>query len=193
MTRKKSPQKPTGNVLDELTLGLSNLLDTFNDTLSDVSQRLENGQSGEVRRNFDLQTSNGPVRAEAGIKVKFADVGQTEFVEPKSSSVGQRSQGGMRQSSGPSGSASGKKLRSIEFEVLEDPDCWRLVADIPGAEKQDVTMHAENGELVIETTGTRRFRGRCTLPDGLTPSDLEVTLRNGILELIGRKPGAVSE
>lgn len=193
MTRKKRPQKSTGSVLDELTVGFSSLLETFNDTLSDVSQRLENGQSGEIRRNFDFETKNGPVRAEAGIRVRFAETGRTAAKDSGSSSVRQRPQGGTHKTSPGAALSSGNAVRTIEFEILQDPDCWRLVADLPGVERRDVDLHSDNGELVIETTGTRRFRGRCILPDGLTPSDLEVTLRNGILELIGRKPGAISE
>ena len=80
----------------------------------------------------------------------------------------------------------------MDFEILEDAGAWRLTADIPGVEESELSLGIADGELVIESTGARRFRGATDVPDGVALEDIEVSLRNGILELsclTGKAPG----
>lgn len=191
MTRGRRPRSPSGNPLEDLTTGFSGLLDTLGDALSEVSQRLESGQSSELRRSFDLETRNGPVRAEAGIRVKFAEPqggGSTQpFTKKKGTQTPQSANTEPGAKTPPTPAA---VVRPIDFELTEDAETWRLVADIPGVEEQDISMKREDGELVIETTGRRTFYGRSVIPGWLSLDEVQVNFRNGILELVGQKSEA---
>jgi HSP20 family molecular chaperone IbpA len=78
----------------------------------------------------------------------------------------------------------------MDFEVFEDSGIWRLTADIPGVEEHEVCLARGDGDLVIETKGVRRFRCVSPLPEGIGPDDLEMSLRNGILELTAAVAGS---
>lgn len=174
--------KPGSDPLGDLRLGFNGLLGALGEALSEISERLEDGEAGEVRRSFEVDTGRGPLRAEAGVRVRFADPGRTAplgaervMTRPvKDAAAPART---------PAGAAAERPPRPIDFEIVEDAGTWRLTADIPGVEEGELSLGLADGELAIETTGARRYSGRAALPAGATPKDIGVSLRNGILEL----------
>lgn len=178
MSRDRKNSDASGNSPGDIRLGLDGLLGALGDVIAEVSERLESGQSREVRKSFEVDTGRGPVRAEAGVRVRFADDGgrsQTSS-RPAAQPVNPR-----RPS--PPTSSSESKVRAIDYDVFDDGDTWRLSADIPGVDQGELNLADDDRELVIETTGARKFAARCPLPEGVSAKDLDVSLRNGILEL----------
>lgn len=165
--------------LGDITAGFGTLIDALGAAISEISERLDKGETGEVRRSFEVDTGKGPIRAEAGVRVRFADQGPR--AEPTG---GVRAHAPHRSATtGQAQPRSSPPSRPIDVEILEDAGTWRLTADIPGVEKDEVALAISEGELVIETTGRRRFEGRAAVPDGITLDDIGLSLRNGILEL----------
>lgn len=192
MTHDDKPRKPGGDPLGEFAAGFGGLMNALGAAISEISERLDVGETGEVRRSFEVDTGKGPVRAEAGVRIRFADAaGRGEersgrpFARPVNAPAPAAKQA-------PAGAGQGRAVRPLDFDILEDAETWRLTADIPGVEADEITLDVVDGRLVIETTGPRRYRGSADLPAGVLREDIGLTLRNGILEL-SCKPGRAAD
>ena len=87
-----------------------------------------------------------------------------------------------------------------EVDVGEDNEHFRLLADMPGVERQAVEMTVENGVLTIEGPalverpqgytlvgqefGVGRYRRDFTLPDAVDSEHIKAKLRHGVLEVL---------
>ncbi len=97
-------------------------------------------------------------------------------------------------------------------DIIERPDSYMLKADLPGLEKDDITINVDNRTLTIsgEKGETKReskkgnyyhlersFGSFCrsfTLPSHVDEKKVEAHYKNGVLELILKKTGdAVSK
>ena len=68
----RTRSSPRGRAaLRQIDLQLDGLLGKLGDTLGEMIERLEDGETGEFRRSHELQTPRGPVRAEAGLRVRM--------------------------------------------------------------------------------------------------------------------------
>lgn len=166
------PRKKINDVRQAIDLQLDGLLGELGKTLGDVFSRLENA-TGEVRRSHSFDTSNGPVRAEAGIRIR---VGDEEY------------------SSGPTKSAPKKKAepnpaetsvpRDVSATILVEPGLWSLSAELPGMTEDNLTFSIDAGQLHIHAEGQgRAYSGKFDVPDVLTLDAITVHMRNGILDL----------
>ena len=91
------------------------------------------------------------------------------------------------------------------IDIVEEPDSFVLKADVPGLEKDDISIDVEGRTLVIsgEKNETKREHGkgkyyhlersfgsfsRCfTLPSNIDEKKIEAHYKNGVLELTLRK------
>ncbi|MEO0918700.1 MAG: Hsp20/alpha crystallin family protein [Pseudomonadota bacterium] len=180
MSRDPKDRKGGGDPMGEIRTGFEGLFGTLGEVISEIADRLETGEAREVRKSFEWNTEKGPVRAEAGVRMRFADAGGTSRPtrsRPMAEPVNPER---------PAAKAQPKATeapRPIDFEILDDGSTWRLSADLPGVAEAELSLTGDDGELVIETTGKRRYHAVCPLPPGVTADQLAVTLRNGILEL----------
>ncbi len=183
MTRNDKDDRPASDPLSEIGRGFSGLMNALGEAIAEVSERLDVGESGEVRRSFEMDTGKGPLRAEAGVRVRFADngagapgAGASKMARPVNPARGGRAD--------PRPEATlAAAVQPIDFEIIDDAETWRLTADIPGVEENELSLGAVDGQLQIETTGHRRYRGVAAMPEGIAPEDIEISLRNGIVEL----------
>lgn len=160
------------DVRREIDLRLDGLLGEVGKVLGDVFEKLEDGTS-ELRHSQDIQTSKGPVRAEAGIRVRMGGAtfgGGSDTVEPTIQPVNTS-----RQDS---------EARAISASILSEPGLWNLTADLPGVAEDGLTLDVTGGTLTIEATASaRRYYGQFEVPGELTRDAITVSLKNGILDL----------
>ncbi|ETX15868.1 heat shock protein Hsp20 [Roseivivax halodurans JCM 10272] len=170
---------PGNDFREEIDLRLDGLLGELGRTLGDMIDRLDGG-SGEVRRSRSFDTGRGPVRAEAGIRIRAA--GSDLPTERHKPAARARRPDTPQPSSPPA-------VRAIDAAIQHSAGLWTLTADLPGVSADDLSLSERDGQLFIAATTRRRtYEGRFELPPGVRLSDIEVSLRNGILDLTARPP-----
>lgn len=190
MTKDKTKETSGNGPMDDIKIGVDGLLGALGATIAEITTRLEQGQASDVRKSFEVDTGNGPVRAEAGIRVRFADSGRSDqATKPRPVNPDRRE--AQTDTGRPDTRMSGS-VRPLDVEIIDEDGTWRLVADMPGVEEHEVSLSKDAGHLVIETTGARTYRATTVLPSGIEPDELECSLRNGILEL-SHAPNSTSD
>ncbi|XGI84267.1 Hsp20/alpha crystallin family protein [Halorutilales archaeon Cl-col2-1] len=72
---------------------------------------------------------------------------------------------------------------SPRVEVFDDDDSVRVVADLPGVRKEDISLNATDDSLRIRASSDeRRYDTTVQLPERVDPDTAEATYRNGVLE-----------
>ncbi len=179
--RGKTRRPPAGTS----DIGLDDLLGAFGAALFEMIGRLDSGSAGEMRRDFQVETDRGPVRAQAGLRVRLGGLDA-----PRNARSGEESP----RSAAPRTSSSRRSPpspRPISAEVVDDGIHWTLTADLPGAALDDLDLVVEDGVLgITATTPARRYADRFDLPSGTTRENLRVSLQNGILEIEAPSEGA---
>jgi len=74
-------------------------------------------------------------------------------------------------------------VREPLVDLFDEPDEIVLVAEMPGANEEDVSVELHDDVLVLETTGERKYAREVLLPAAVDAASLQKTFRNGILEL----------
>ncbi|MFQ3475793.1 Hsp20/alpha crystallin family protein [Halonotius sp. F2-221B] len=70
------------------------------------------------------------------------------------------------------------------IDVYEDDDVVRLVADLPGVEKSDLTLQCDGTTLTIRAqTATQEYDDRVRLPATVDEHSAEATFNNGVLHV----------
>ena len=175
----KRTTRPTGrDAMDEIDLRLGGLLGDLGQAVGEMLSRLDAGEGGEILRSGEIQTGRGPIRAEAGIRVRVAgqDVGPAR-TEPRSRPAkGDRTP--------PARKTPAPPVRSIDADILTGDGLWTLTADLPGVTHDGLAVTVDDGALVVRGEGRGRlWEGRFDLPPDTTRSDLDVHLKNGVLEI----------
>ncbi len=175
----KGPRKPAGgDARGDIDLKLGNLLGELGSALSEMIDRLDQGTTGEIRRDREFTTERGPVRAQAGIRIRLAG---TEVPLKRNAAAPAATPDA---AAPPPRAATAPAPRPIQAEVVDDGRVWRLTAELPGAAREDLDLAVEEGHLLITArTRTRSFADRVALPASTGIADLRVSLQNGILEI----------
>ncbi len=74
-------------------------------------------------------------------------------------------------------------------DVIEDRDAYEIVAELPGVEKADVTLHATEDALEIRTGGDVKFYREVSFETCVKPETATATYRNGVLSVRIEKCG----
>jgi len=70
------------------------------------------------------------------------------------------------------------------IDVYEDDDIVRLVADLPGVDKTDLTLQCDGTTLTINAhSGSREYDDRVRLPATVDEHSAEATFNNGVLQV----------
>jgi HSP20 family molecular chaperone IbpA len=174
----KQARKDSGNPGDEdADAGLGEFLGALRSALSDVIGQLGQGEAGEVHRDIQLQTDRGPLRAQAGIRVRLGGASMMRHAN-----AGGRD--AVRPAPAPQTAAPEVPARPIAADVVNDGKVWLLTADLPGVAREDLSIAVEEGMLIISASGRgRRYVDRIAVPAGTGADDLRISLQNGILEI----------
>ena len=75
------------------------------------------------------------------------------------------------------------EVREPIVDIFEEEDHIQVVAELPGAEEQEVSYEAKGDVLTISSRGRRKYSKEITLPSPVDASDIQSTCKNGVLEL----------
>jgi len=79
-------------------------------------------------------------------------------------------------------------------DVLEEENKIRIVAEMPGVEKEQINLELVDGKLEISVEGDKKYFKGIDLPAKVDPEQMKASYKNGILEVtLGKvKPAAKS-
>jgi HSP20 family protein len=82
------------------------------------------------------------------------------------------------------GGLSVKEEREPLVDVIRGSDDIRVVAEVPGVNKEELRVSASEDTVTIESaTGSPRYHKKVGLPDAVDPQTAKSTYKNGILEI----------
>jgi HSP20 family protein len=106
----------------------------------------------------------------------------SEFAEEMNEAMGPR--GGFAASSGEWGRGpSSRGGHDLHVDFQESEDELRVVADLPGAAKEDLEVQSNGEVLSIRSSGGRRYDERVRLPVRVDETSATASYRNGVLEV----------
>ncbi|MEM0345211.1 MAG: archaeal heat shock protein Hsp20 [Thermofilaceae archaeon] len=83
-------------------------------------------------------------------------------------------------------------------DVIEEEDTVRVIVDIPGVEKEDISVEATETEIRISAErGERKYFKSVKLPTKIRPETAKASYKNGVLTITvekvekGKKPSGV--
>lgn len=81
-----------------------------------------------------------------------------------------------------------KEEREPLVDIIRGKEELRVVAELPGVNKEDLHVNADESSVTIESaaTGEQRYHKRIDLPDAVDPATAKSTYKNGILEITFR-------
>ena len=83
-----------------------------------------------------------------------------------------------------------KEEREPLVDVIKGENELRMVAEVPGVNKEDLRLSADENSLTIESvTGQPRYRKKIELPEAIDPKTAKSTYKNGILEVSFKRKG----
>jgi HSP20 family protein len=72
----------------------------------------------------------------------------------------------------------------VHFDVHETDESVRVVADVPGVEKEAIDLKCDGTTLYVDATGDgREYRERVDLPTRVDEHSADATYNNGVLEV----------
>ena len=144
--------------------GLGGLLDL-------VNELQQKAQSGEAGGEKTFTTASG-VQGVVGVNIRTNLAG-----EPTVTTFGNVS----HSPSGPSVDS----VREPMVDVLEEPDGYTVIAELPGADEASVSAKLEDGALVVTANGAgkRRYAKTVTFEQPVKATGLRRQYQNGILEV----------
>lgn len=83
-----------------------------------------------------------------------------------------------------------KEEREPLVDVIKGTDEVRIIAEVPGVNKDDLRLTADDNAVTIESvTGEPRYHKRVELADAVDPKTAKSTYKNGILEVSFKRKG----
>jgi HSP20 family protein len=69
------------------------------------------------------------------------------------------------------------------IDAFDEGDVLRLVADLPGASKDDISLQCDGETLTIDAGPEGQYRERVRLPARVDEHSADATFNNGVLEV----------
>jgi len=102
----------------------------------------------------------------------------------------------MRDTRGAGGFESGgvEPSTATHVDVYEDEDEIRVVADLPGVSKSDISLQSDGDVVTITAANeTRQYDERVALPASVDPESGSATYNNGVLEVTFERRDAATD
>ncbi|MEM0935461.1 MAG: Hsp20/alpha crystallin family protein [Pseudomonadota bacterium] len=197
------PRRKLEDAMGEIDTRLSGLLGALGASLSDAIDRLDAEDSAEFRQAQEIRTARGPLRAEAGVRVRFAgqDMDGGSGPQPVKPGRGKPRAKPAHKAPTPTGSATSELKDNVQEQnappaaepreaILESyVEGGRVIfcADLPGVRlpEVDVTIkeEAQSRILRVATSGARQYTAEHPVPEGADADAMAIVLRNGVLEI----------
>ena len=170
-----APKSSFTKAAKDIEDGLGGLFGALGEALSEMAAKLEEGTSGVVERDHVFDSTNGPVRVHAGVRLRAGGMesGKADLRTPRPVNPNRA----RPQEPAPD------IIRPISYDLFQDADIWVLTAELPGISRKDLVLDQRQTDLLIRTTGQRRFEADVALSDPFDLASIKVALRNGILTL----------
>jgi len=68
-------------------------------------------------------------------------------------------------------------------DVMEDENGYKIFAELPGVEKENIKLDATDNAVTIETIGDKKFQKRIELESTVDPDSSEASYKNGVLSI----------
>ncbi|MFQ6135034.1 MAG: Hsp20/alpha crystallin family protein, partial [Nitrososphaerales archaeon] len=75
-------------------------------------------------------------------------------------------------------------------DVFDEKDTVRVIAELPGVEKEDINLAVEGKTLTVSVDAARKYYKKVDLPAEVDAEGTQASYKNGILEVILKKPKA---
>ncbi len=75
------------------------------------------------------------------------------------------------------------KGREPMVDIRDKGDSYEISAELPGVNKNDITLEFYDDGFAIDTPKDKAFHGRYSLPHEVNPDTAKASCRNGILEI----------
>ncbi|MCF8884188.1 MAG: archaeal heat shock protein Hsp20 [Nitrososphaerota archaeon] len=86
------------------------------------------------------------------------------------------------------------ETREPLVDVFEEDDTVKVVAEVPGVEKEDINLNATEDMLIISVkTPQRKYYKEVELPAKVDPNSAKASYKNGVLEVTLKKKEGVKE
>ena len=182
--RPRKPRSGPATPGADLDTALGGLLGTLGSALSEMLARLDEGGSGTVSRAQEFETAHGPIRAQAGIRIRMGGHDVAGDAAPTPVNAG-RTRTATAHAPAPEPAP-----RDLAYDLFEEPGRWHLTADMPGVQRKDLAVRATATGLMLEAKGARAYRAEIALDAPADVAGITMTLRNGILDMTIPKGGA---
>ena len=81
-----------------------------------------------------------------------------------------------------------KSEREPLVDIMEEAETVKVIAEVPGVEKNDIQLYGTERSLTIKVdTPTRKYFKEVELPAEVDPKSAKSTYKNGVLEVILKK------
>ena len=82
------------------------------------------------------------------------------------------------------------EAREPLVDVYEEEDVVKVIAEVPGVDKDDINLNASERKLIISVdTPQRKYYKEVDLPTEVDPQSAKATYKNGVLEVVLKKVG----
>lgn len=173
MTKKRDDR--FAQAAKDIDINIGKLIGNLGEAVNEIINRLDDGKSGEVTREHVFDTANGPIRAQAGVRLRMGGLGGDTQAGPRRPRPVNPDR--------TARSAPSVAPRALDYDLIEDEDCWILTADLPGVSTDELILSQDGAVLSVATRGSRRYAADIKVASPFQLDDTAATLRNGILEL----------
>jgi len=83
-----------------------------------------------------------------------------------------------------------EEKREPLVDIMTTDDQVKVIAELPGVQKEDVKLHTTEGTLTISVdTSRRKYYKEIELPTTVDPKEAKASYKNGVLEITLRRKG----
>jgi len=72
-------------------------------------------------------------------------------------------------------------------DVIDEDDTVKIIAEVPGVEKENIKLDATEDSLTISAEAERRYHKKISLPAPVDTESAKASYKNGILEVVLKK------
>ncbi len=160
-----SEEKGTGKSIARLIQG-------FTELAHKLEQAAETGR--EVSKSGTFEVGPKPGKGVFGFSVKVGGLGEDLQIEPF---------GNIRQDAA-TGDPRMDETREPLVDVFDEGGFLHVVAEMPGVDADEVRVELDGPTLVLSgQRDDRKYRKEIAAPAGLDPDGIEVSGKNGIVEI----------
>ncbi|MGI5865251.1 MAG: Hsp20/alpha crystallin family protein [Myxococcales bacterium] len=162
--------------------GRSGILGGLTDLLGELEKLAETGKELRKTGSFETPGREGgskPAKGVYGFSIKVGAGGQDFKVEPF---------GNVRRDKA-TGRSVVEEVREPLVDIFDEEDRLLVVAEMPGIEQEDVVVDLSDHTLAFSAEhGERKYRKSIEVPEGIRRDQIEVSCKNGIIEISAAKP-----